>query len=98
MQGTTDLHHQIADTLLPQTDAIFDDAAALDTAVHMLDAAPAVVQRLMGLFLLPCQLLAPWLFGRHEDLHLGERERQKAGSCTSSLRVNTRGLSGDRHK
>jgi hypothetical protein len=78
MQGTTDLHHQIADTLLPQTDAVFDDAAALDTAVHMLDAEPAVVQRLIGLFLLPCQLLAPWLFGRHEDLHLGERERQEA--------------------
>jgi len=29
MQGATACHHQIADTLLPQADPVFDDAAAL---------------------------------------------------------------------
>src|SRR5262245_50971486 len=29
VQGTADLHHEIADTLLPQADPIFHDAAAL---------------------------------------------------------------------
>ena len=31
VQGTTDFHHEIADTLLPQPDPVFDDATALDT-------------------------------------------------------------------
>jgi hypothetical protein len=48
MQGTADLHHQIADTLLPQTDAVFHDTTALDAAVDMLDPQPTVVQRLVG--------------------------------------------------
>src|SRR5712691_4884703 len=37
VQGTTEFHHQIADTLLPQADPVFDDATALDTTVDMLD-------------------------------------------------------------
>jgi hypothetical protein len=37
MQGTADFHHDIPDTLLPQADAVFDDATALDAAVDMLD-------------------------------------------------------------
>jgi hypothetical protein len=44
MQGTTEFHHQIANTLLPQADPVFPDAAALHTAVDMLDPQPAVVQ------------------------------------------------------
>ena len=43
MQGMTDFHHHIADALLPQTDAVFDDATVLDTAVDMFDPQPAVV-------------------------------------------------------
>ena len=39
---------------------------------------PAVVQRLVRHVLLPCQLLATGCLGRHEDLHLGEGERQEA--------------------
>jgi len=58
MQGTADLHHQIADTLLPQTDAVFHDAAALDTAIDVLDAQPTLVERLVRQLLLPCELLA----------------------------------------
>src|SRR5262245_66526940 len=73
VQGTAEFHHQIADAFLPQADAVFDNAAALDTAVDMLDAQPTVVERLVRPLLLPGQFLAPWLLRRHEDLHLRER-------------------------
>jgi hypothetical protein len=78
MQGTADFHHQIADARLPQADPVFDDATALDTAVDMFEAQPAPGERLMRRLLLSCQLLAAWFLGRHEDLHLGERQRQEA--------------------
>src|SRR5713101_3921591 len=78
MQGTTDFHHQIADTRLPQTDPVFDNAAALHTAVDVLDPEPALVQGLVGPLLLQRELLAAGFLGRHEDLHLRERERQEA--------------------
>jgi hypothetical protein len=54
------------------------NATALHTAVDRLDASPAVVQNLVGQLLLQCQLLAAGFLGRHEDLHLGQRERQEA--------------------
>jgi hypothetical protein len=31
MQGTAEFHDQIAETCLPQADAVFDDPTALDT-------------------------------------------------------------------
>jgi hypothetical protein len=37
MQGTAAFDHEIADPLLPQAEAVFDDAAALDATVDMLD-------------------------------------------------------------
>jgi len=37
MERTAEFHHEIADALLPEADPVFDDATALDTAVHMLD-------------------------------------------------------------
>jgi hypothetical protein len=37
----------------------------------MLDPKPAVVQGLIGEFLLERQLLTAWFPGRHEDLHVG---------------------------
>src|SRR5712692_5698446 len=74
VQGTADVHHQIADALLPQAAPVFDDATALHTAVDMLDPQPALGERLIRRLLLPRQLLAAWFLGRHEDLHLGERE------------------------
>jgi hypothetical protein len=78
MQGTTEFHHQITDTPLPQAQTIFDDTTALDTAVDVLDPQPALMQGLVGPLLLSCQFLAAWLLRRHENLHLGEREREEA--------------------
>ena len=43
MQGTADFHYDIAGALLPQANAVFDDAATLDAAVDMLDPQPAGV-------------------------------------------------------
>jgi hypothetical protein len=78
VQGTADLHHEIADTLLLQADPIFHDAAALDTTVAMLDPQPTLVQRLVRPLLCQREILAAWLLGRHADLHLRKRERQEA--------------------
>src|SRR3989454_8605312 len=80
VQGTAEFHHQIAHTLLPQTDPVLHDAAALDTTVDALDAQPTLVQRLVRPLLLPRQLLAAGFLGGHEDLHLRERECQEAQS------------------
>src|SRR5438552_14062683 len=63
VQGTTDFHHDIADTLLPQADAVFDNATALDTPVDMLNPQPTAVQRLVGHLLLQRQFLAAWFRG-----------------------------------
>ena len=78
MQGTADFHKQITDAHLPQAAGVVDDAAALDTAVDVLDAQPPLVERLVRPLLLPRELLTAGFLGRHEDLHLGERERQEA--------------------
>ena len=78
VQGTTYFHHQIADALLPQPDPVFHHATTLDAAVDMLDPQPPLVERLVGPLLFQGQLLAAWLFRRHEDFHLSERERQEA--------------------
>jgi hypothetical protein len=75
VQSTTDFHHQIADTLLPETDAVLHNATALDTAVDRLDPQPALGERLMRSFLFQRQFLAAWFLGRHEDRHLGKCER-----------------------
>ena len=77
MQGTAEFYHQIADAFFPQADPVLHDTAALDATVDMLDPEPTLVERLVGPFLLPCQLLAAWSLGRHEDRHLGERARQE---------------------
>src|SRR5207237_9327463 len=78
VQGTAELHHEIADALLPQADPVFHNATTLDAAVDMLDPQPPLVERLVGPLLLQGQLLTAWLLRRHEDLHLRERERQEA--------------------
>src|SRR5881409_705903 len=77
MQGTADLHHEIADAVFPQPHPVFDDPTALDAAVDRLDPQPTLVQRLIGQLLLQRSLLAPRLLRRHEDRHLRERERQE---------------------
>jgi hypothetical protein len=48
MQGTAQCHHEIADAVLPQPDAVFHNAAALHAAVDMLGPQPTVVQGLIG--------------------------------------------------
>ena len=73
MQGTTAFHHQIADTLLPQADPIFHNAAALDAAVDMLDPEPPLMECLVGQGLLQGQFPTARLLHRHEDCHLGEQ-------------------------
>jgi len=78
MQGTADLHHHIADALLPEADAIFHNATALHATVDMLDTESTLVQGLVGEVLLPRELLAAGFLGRHEDLDLGQREGQEA--------------------
>jgi len=78
MQGTAEFHHEITDALLPQAHPVFDDATTLDAAVDMLDPQPPLGQRLVGQVLLQGQLRTAGLLRRHEDLHLGKRERQKA--------------------
>jgi len=48
MQGTAEFHHEIADALLPQTDAVFHNAAALDTAIDVLDPEPPLIRQWFG--------------------------------------------------
>src|SRR6266700_6478357 len=78
VQGTADLHHEIADALLPQPDPVFHNTTTLHTTVDMLHPQSAVVERLVGPLLLQGQLRTAWLLRRHEDRHLRERERQEA--------------------
>jgi hypothetical protein len=78
MQGPAECHDHIADALFPQADAVFDDATALHTAVDMLNPEPAVVSCLVGQLLLSWQSPAAWCLQGHEDVHLGQCERQKA--------------------
>jgi hypothetical protein len=77
VQGTTEFHHQIADARLPQAEPVFHHAAALDTAVDVLNPESPLVECLVGPFLLQGQLPTAWLLRRHEDRHLGQRERQE---------------------
>ena len=85
VQGAADFHHQITNPLLPQADAVLHDAAALDTAVDMLDPQPAVVQRLVRSVLRQREIFAAWLLGRHEDLDLGSVKARKPRSCNNRL-------------
>src|SRR4029450_10985848 len=68
---------QVAAPLLPQTDAVFHNATALDTAVDVLDPQPTLVGHEIRPLLLPRELLATGFLGRHEDRHLRECERQE---------------------
>ena len=80
MRGTAAFHDQIADTLLPQADPVLHDAAVLDTPVDVLDAQPTLVECLVGPLLLQGEVRTVGLLRRHEDRHVGERERQEAQS------------------
>src|SRR5215475_9554453 len=75
VQGTAEFHHEVADPLLPQADAVLHDTTALDAAVDMLDPEPPLVERLVGQVLLQGQLRTAWFLRRHEDLHLRRHGR-----------------------
>src|SRR5215467_5814909 len=62
VQGATDLHHHITNTFFPQTNAVFDDTTALDTAVDMLDPQPPLVEHLIGQVLLQGELRTAGFF------------------------------------
>jgi hypothetical protein len=74
VQGATELHHQVTDTLLPQAHPVFHHATPLDAAIDVLDAQPPLVEFLVGQLLLQAQLLTAWLLRRHQDLNLREHE------------------------
>src|SRR5262249_19972852 len=78
VQGTAELHHDIADALLPQADPVLHDATPLDAAVAMLDPESPLVEHLVGQVLLQGQLPTAGLLRRHADRHLGQRARQEA--------------------
>ena len=78
LQRTAQFHYQIADTLLPQAESVFDDATALHTAVDMLHPQPALIQGLVGQLLFQRPLLATRFLRRHEDVPWGQREGQEA--------------------
>ena len=77
VQGTAELHHEIADALLPQADPVFHKATTLHAAVDMLNPQPPLVERLVGALLLQGQLRTAGFLRRHEDCHLREREGQE---------------------
>jgi hypothetical protein len=78
MQRTTDFHNEITDACLPEAADVVDDAAALDTAVDVLDAHTSAGDAPIRAFLRAREGPAPWLPRRHDHLHLVERERQEA--------------------
>ena len=55
-----------------------DDAAALDAAVDVLDAPTSAGDAPIRSFLQAREGPAPWLPRRHDDLDVGQRERQEA--------------------
>src|SRR6266446_560093 len=63
----------------------------------MLDPEPPLVERLVGQVLLQGQLRTAWLLRRHEDLHLGERERQEAQILQQPTAGRERGGGGLRN-
>jgi hypothetical protein len=78
MQRPADFHDQITDARLPEAAGLMDNAAALDAAVDVLDAYATAGDAPMRRFLRTREVPSPWLPGRHDDLHVAERERQEA--------------------
>jgi hypothetical protein len=78
VQCTTDFHHAIASTRLPEAASGVDDTAALDAAVDVLKAYAAASDAPIRGLLGTCQGSAPRLPGRHDHLDLRECKCQKA--------------------
>src|SRR5262245_23464541 len=85
VQGTAEFHHQITDALLPQTDAVFDDAAALDTAIDVLNPQPPLMERLVGPLLLQGQSPPRGFFVGMRISTSGSVKDRKPRSCNNPL-------------
>ena len=85
MQGTAEFHHEIADAVLPQPDPVFDDAAALDATVNMLDPQPTVMQGLVGPLLFQGAFLAAGFLVGMRTSTWGSVHARKPRSCTNRL-------------
>src|SRR6516165_6932835 len=90
VQGTAAFHDQITDPLLPQADPVLHDAAALDTAMDMLDPQPPLIER----------LVRPWKRHKKVAVHpcpaplclQATRGRGRALSCTKGSRCAQRAI------
>jgi hypothetical protein len=78
MERTADFHNQVADYHLPAPAGVVDNPAALDAAIDVLDVHAATCDAPIRGFLAAGEGSASWLAGRHDDLHLVERERLEA--------------------
>jgi hypothetical protein len=78
MQRTADFHDHIADTNLPKTAGVVDDAAALHAAVDMLDAHATACNVSIRALLPAREFASPRLAGWHDDLDMVERKGQEA--------------------
>jgi hypothetical protein len=78
MQRTADFHDPIADARLAEAVRVMDDAAALDTAVDVLDTHAAAGDPPIRGFLRAREGPAPRLPSGHDDFDLVERKRQEA--------------------
>jgi len=78
VQCTADFHDPVADARLSEAAGVVDNTAAFDAAVDVLNADAATCNAAIGGFLAAGEGSAAGLAGRHEDLHLVERERQEA--------------------
>jgi hypothetical protein len=57
MQSTAEFHDESADPFFPQANPVYDDAAALGTAVDMVDPQPTLVELLVRHVPLPRERL-----------------------------------------
>jgi hypothetical protein len=85
MQGTADVHRQVADALLPQPDPVFDDTTAFDTTVDMLNAQSARVQGLVGQLLFQGEFLAAGFLVGMRISTWGSVKARKPRSCNNRL-------------
>ena len=97
MQRTADFHDPVADARLPEAAGVMDHAAALDAAVDVLNAHAAAGDAPIGGFLAAGEGSASWLAGRHDDLHLVQRECLEAQILEQPTARGSRIGGGIRH-
>ena len=78
MQRTADFHDHIADTDLPKTAGVVDDATALDAAVDRRDAHATACNASSRTLLRMRAFASPRLASWHDALDMVERKGQEA--------------------